>query len=143
MTDSTPSLPTTKIESRLREDMSRQIDAWIAAQPEPRPTRSEAIRCLLAEALAKEADARSSGKDAPQAISDETAPPEIPPNDSGPYDGSPYDGAACEVSQASVTNPHHVVSSFDEKDSGHDVVHPFFRETDRVHRATLFELIDP
>jgi Arc/MetJ-type ribon-helix-helix transcriptional regulator len=59
MTDSTPSLPTTKIESRLREDMSRQIDAWIAAQPEPRPSRSEAIRRLLAEALAREATARA------------------------------------------------------------------------------------
>jgi Arc/MetJ-type ribon-helix-helix transcriptional regulator len=59
MTDSTPSLPTTKIESRLREDMSRQIDAWIAAQPEPRPSRSEAIRHLLAEALAREAAARA------------------------------------------------------------------------------------
>jgi Arc/MetJ-type ribon-helix-helix transcriptional regulator len=59
MTDSTPSLPTTKIESRLREDMSRQIDAWIAAQPEPRPSRSEAIRRLLAEALAREAAARA------------------------------------------------------------------------------------
>ena len=59
MTDSTPSLPTTKVESRLREDMSRQIDAWIAAQPEPRPSRSEAIRRLLAEALAREAAARA------------------------------------------------------------------------------------
>jgi Arc/MetJ-type ribon-helix-helix transcriptional regulator len=59
MTDSTPSLPTTKIESRLREDMSRQIDAWIAAQPEPRPSRSEAIRRLLAEVLAREAAARA------------------------------------------------------------------------------------
>jgi hypothetical protein len=27
------------------------LDAWIAAQPEPRPTRPEAIRRLLAEAL--------------------------------------------------------------------------------------------
>jgi Arc/MetJ-type ribon-helix-helix transcriptional regulator len=59
MTDSTPSLPTTKIESRIREDMSRQIDAWIAAQSEPRPSRSEAIRRLLAEALAREAGARA------------------------------------------------------------------------------------
>ena len=83
MTDSTPSLPTTKIESRLREDMSRQIDAWIAAQPEPRPSRSEAIRRLLAEALAREGAARS-------AVSDEAASPEIPTKSGAePYDGSP------------------------------------------------------
>ena len=59
MTDSTPSLPTTKIEVAPPKDMSRQIDAWIAAQPEPRPSRSEAIRRLLAEALAREAAARA------------------------------------------------------------------------------------
>ena len=33
--------------------MSLQINAWIAAQPEPRPSRSEAIRRLLAQALGK------------------------------------------------------------------------------------------
>jgi Arc/MetJ-type ribon-helix-helix transcriptional regulator len=60
MKNSTPRRPTTtKIESRLSKDMSRQIDAWIAAQPEPRPSRSEAIRRLLAEALAREAAARA------------------------------------------------------------------------------------
>ena len=50
---------TTKVmvESRLSEDLSRLIDAWIAAQPEPRPTRPEAIRRLLAEALGKADDA--------------------------------------------------------------------------------------
>jgi hypothetical protein len=37
---------------RIPETLSLQIDAWIAAQPEPRPTRSEAIRRLLGEALA-------------------------------------------------------------------------------------------
>ena len=36
-----------------------RIDAWIAAQPEPRPTRPEAIRRLLAEALGKPADVKS------------------------------------------------------------------------------------
>ena len=30
-----------------------QVDAWIAAQPEPRPTRPEAIRRLLSQALGK------------------------------------------------------------------------------------------
>jgi transcriptional regulator with XRE-family HTH domain len=55
----TPSRPTTKIESRLSEDLSRQIDDWIAAQREPRPSRSEAIRRLLAKALGREAAARA------------------------------------------------------------------------------------
>ena len=57
MKNSTPSRPTTKMESRLSEDLSRRTDAWIAAQPEPRPTRPEAIRRLLAEALGKADDA--------------------------------------------------------------------------------------
>ena len=63
MSDSMPEPPKTEIEpidrSRLREEVRTRIDAWIAAQPEPRPSRSEAIRHLLAEALAKEADARA------------------------------------------------------------------------------------
>jgi len=51
-------------ESRLSEDLSRRIDAWIAAQPEPRPTRPEAIRRLLAEALGRvDDDARSTAVD--------------------------------------------------------------------------------
>ncbi len=33
------------------------LDAWIATQPEPRPSRPEAIRRLLAEALGKPAEA--------------------------------------------------------------------------------------
>jgi hypothetical protein len=31
----------------------RALDAWIADQPEPKPTRPEAIRRLLAEALVR------------------------------------------------------------------------------------------
>ena len=57
MKNPTPGQPTTKSEPidelRLSENLSRRIDAWIAAQPEPRPTRPEAIRRLLAEALGK------------------------------------------------------------------------------------------
>ena len=45
--------------SRLREDVRIKIDAWIAAQPEPRPSRSQAIHHLLSEAFAKEADAQA------------------------------------------------------------------------------------
>jgi Arc/MetJ-type ribon-helix-helix transcriptional regulator len=44
---------------RLSEDLSRLIDAWIAAQPEPRPSRSEAIRLILSQALDKPADVKS------------------------------------------------------------------------------------
>lgn len=58
MTKSTPSLRTMKIEpideSRLSGDLRRRIDAWIAAQPERRPTRAEAIRRLVAESLGKQ-----------------------------------------------------------------------------------------
>jgi hypothetical protein len=43
----------------LRPEMAAAIDAWIAEQPEPRPSRPEAIRRLLTEALGKPADAGS------------------------------------------------------------------------------------
>ena len=59
------------------------LDAWIAAQHDPKPTRPEAIRRLLAEALGKPADALA------PAVSDEASLPEIPPKDAEPYDGSP------------------------------------------------------
>ena len=38
---------------RLHEPALGDLDAWIAAQPEPRLSRPEAIRRLLAEALGK------------------------------------------------------------------------------------------
>jgi hypothetical protein len=38
---------------RSPEALPAAIDAWIASQSEPRPSRSEAIRRLLAEALGK------------------------------------------------------------------------------------------
>jgi hypothetical protein len=63
LSDSMHERPKTEIEpidpSRLREDVRIKIDAWIAAQPEPRPSRSQAIQHLLSEAFAKEADARA------------------------------------------------------------------------------------
>ena len=60
MTDPTPKQPTEPINStRLREDVRKKVDAWIATQPEPRPSRSEAIERMLAEALAREAAARA------------------------------------------------------------------------------------
>lgn len=36
---------------RLQPDQLARLDAWIAAQPEPAPTRPEAVRRLLAAAL--------------------------------------------------------------------------------------------
>ena len=63
--------------------LTEKLDAWIAAQPEPKPARSEAIRRLLAEALGK------TGETARPAISDEAALPEVPKSDAEPYDGSP------------------------------------------------------
>jgi len=47
---------------RLPPPAISALDAWIAAQPEPRPTRPEAIRRCLAEALAKTPDAESHDK---------------------------------------------------------------------------------
>ena len=49
MTDPTPEQPTEPIDStRLREEVRKKVDAWIAAQPEPRPSRAEAIERQIA-----------------------------------------------------------------------------------------------
>jgi hypothetical protein len=67
MSDSMPERPKTEIEpidsTRLRKEVRKKVDAWIAARPEPRPSRSEAIERLLAEALAREAAARAIAPD--------------------------------------------------------------------------------
>lgn len=44
---------------RLPLDAVAAVDAWLTMHPEPRPSRSEAIRSLLAEALGRPADARA------------------------------------------------------------------------------------
>jgi hypothetical protein len=36
---------------KMSAELSAALDAWIAAQPEPRPARAEAMQRLLAEAL--------------------------------------------------------------------------------------------
>lgn len=36
---------------RLYADMEAKLDAWIEAQPEPKPSKPEAIRRLMGEAL--------------------------------------------------------------------------------------------
>jgi hypothetical protein len=51
--------------------LSRAVDAWIAVQPEPQPSRPEAIRRLLAEALMKPADAGSIAAEDLNASNDE------------------------------------------------------------------------
>jgi hypothetical protein len=38
---------------RLYPEMEAALAAWIERQPEPKPSRSEAIRRLLGEALSK------------------------------------------------------------------------------------------
>jgi hypothetical protein len=42
----------------MERGMLDAIDAWISAQPEPRPNRPEAVRRLVAEALGKARKAR-------------------------------------------------------------------------------------
>ncbi len=36
---------------RIPDDLNAKLDAWIERQPEPKPSRSEAIRQLLEKAL--------------------------------------------------------------------------------------------
>lgn len=52
-------------ERRLSIDLSQidldALDRWIAAQPEPRPSRADAIRMLLVDAL-KAADSGLTGR---------------------------------------------------------------------------------
>jgi metal-responsive CopG/Arc/MetJ family transcriptional regulator len=40
------------IRSRLQRRLLDRLDAWIARQPEPKPSRPEAIRRLIEKALA-------------------------------------------------------------------------------------------
>ena len=51
-----PPVESEDVHVRLRQSALDTLDAWIASQPEPRPSRPEAIRRLLDEALAKSAD---------------------------------------------------------------------------------------
>lgn len=41
----------TPVMVRLQPDQLAALDAWIATQPEPKPSRPEAVRRLLAEKL--------------------------------------------------------------------------------------------
>jgi hypothetical protein len=48
-----PPVESEDVHVRLTRSAVDALDDWIAAQPEPRPSRPEAIRRLLAEALGK------------------------------------------------------------------------------------------
>jgi hypothetical protein len=48
-----PRVDSEAVNVRLEREMLDTIDAWIAAQPDPKPTRPEAIRRILSEALKK------------------------------------------------------------------------------------------
>ena len=54
-----PRVDSEEVSARLERRMLDALDARIAAQPEPRPTRSEAIRRLVAEALGMPAAVKS------------------------------------------------------------------------------------
>jgi hypothetical protein len=59
-----PPVESEDVHVRLTRSAVDALDAWIAAQPEPRPSRPEAIRRLLAEALGRvDDDARSTAVD--------------------------------------------------------------------------------
>jgi hypothetical protein len=47
-----PRIDSEAVNIRLERRALDALDAWIASQPEPRPSRPEAIRRLLAEAFA-------------------------------------------------------------------------------------------
>jgi len=60
---------TTSVE--IPRELIEAIDVWIAAQPEPRPSRSRTIASWLAEALGKSRDAGSIARENLNASNDE------------------------------------------------------------------------
>ena len=56
---------------RSPPSLTAALDTWIAAQPEPRPSRSEAIRRLLSQSLEKPPDAGSIAAEDLNASNDE------------------------------------------------------------------------
>jgi hypothetical protein len=59
------------VHARLERPLLDALDAWIAEQPEPRPTRPAAVRRLLAEALGEPADAGTIAAEELNASNDE------------------------------------------------------------------------
>jgi hypothetical protein len=54
-----PAGEATSVDVRLEPNELTGLDAWIAAQAEPRPNRPDAIRRILAETLAKTVNAEA------------------------------------------------------------------------------------
>ena len=75
-----PRVNATQLAVRVPPDDLAKLDAWIAAQPEPRPSRPEALRRLASEALTRPVE-RQHQSDASldrQIAEQETAIAEIP-----------------------------------------------------------------
>ena len=49
-----------QLDVRMSPDELKSLDAWINTQPSPRPTRAEAIRRIVKEALARSARSKKS-----------------------------------------------------------------------------------
>lgn len=45
-----------EVRARMERTILNSIDSWIAAHPDPKPSRPEAIRRLVESALARAAD---------------------------------------------------------------------------------------
>jgi hypothetical protein len=52
-----PRVDSEELRARMERPLIDALDAWIAAQPDPKPTRPEAIRRLLQKALEGEQQA--------------------------------------------------------------------------------------
>jgi hypothetical protein len=53
-----PAVDSEAVNVRMTRSALDALDAWIGAHPEPRPNRPEAIRRLVAEALARKSRGR-------------------------------------------------------------------------------------
>jgi hypothetical protein len=49
-----PIVDSEEVRARMERGLLNRLDAWISRQPEPRPSRPEAIRRILARALGGE-----------------------------------------------------------------------------------------
>jgi hypothetical protein len=66
-----PKVDSEMVRARIERPLLDALDAWTAAQPEPRPSRPEAIRRLLAEALGKSTGAEAIAAEDLNASNDE------------------------------------------------------------------------
>jgi hypothetical protein len=54
-----PKVDSELLRARMERALIDRLDAWIASQPDPKPSRPEAIRRLVEKVLEKPADAGS------------------------------------------------------------------------------------